>query len=105
MPMLRVINKIFWILALLDILFFIGLATTSMNDDQPNDTIQKLWGIINDAFGFPLILFNRNYPFFLDKSDTSAVTIIAFIVLNNIILTMIIWSIIQGYKALFRRVT
>lgn len=92
--------KIFCFIVALDALFFIALMATSMSDEPPLSIAKKFCWILQNIMGFPLVLFNKQYPFFLDRPHFS---IFQFwlIILNNTLLTFMIWWVIKGVKYLY----
>jgi hypothetical protein len=90
--MLSNVGKIFLVLFVVDVLFFVGMIVTSMTDEPPPSISKFFYWTLKYILGFPLVIIKGEYPFFLDSKH---MPVIAFflIALNNLILSMGIWKI------------
>jgi hypothetical protein len=71
---------------------FIGMVTTAMTDEKPPIISRVFYWTLKYLLGFPMVLFNNQYPFFLDSSRMPTMAIF-LVIFNNIILAFLIWSI------------
>lgn len=85
--MLSNIGKIFLIIFVIDILFFIGMIATSMIDEQPPSISKFFYWTLKYILGFPLVCIKGEYPFFL-KSEQMPIIAIFLIGINNLILSV-----------------
>ncbi|OQP44255.1 hypothetical protein A4H97_33420 [Niastella yeongjuensis] len=97
--MLKRILKYISLLLGFEFALFIALIITSMTDERPPEIAAYIGWTLKYIFGFPLVLVNNNYPYFLDRGDTPIVFIFFLTILNDFILTL---GII-GIKTLFRK--
>jgi hypothetical protein len=94
--MIKSLYKIFLVILFLDLVCWLGLALTSMSDDKPLPIAGVFYDIAHRVLGFPLVLINTRFPFFLEGSgNLPAYGIVAFILLNNVLLSYIILGIIR----------
>lgn len=96
--MIKSVLKIFGVLIVVEIILFFGMLTTSMTDEQPPYISRFFYWTLKNIFGFPLVLINDEYPFFLDNKNFSLLAIF-LIIINNLIWVILIGSIIQWYRA------
>ena len=95
--MIKSISKIFGVLVALDIIMFFGMIVTAMTDERPPAIGRVFHLILKYILGFPLVIINNHYPFLLDDKQMPSIGIL-LIILNNIILSFIIWGIIKAFK-------
>jgi len=85
--------KIFGILILTELLFFVSMILVNMTDEKPPAIGRIFYYALKYFFGFPLWLINGNYPFFLDSPQMPLEGII-LIFINNSILAFVILQVI-----------
>ena len=90
--MLSNIGKIFLVLIVVDVLFFVGMIVTSMTDEPPPSISNFFYWTLKYILGFPLVIIKKEYPFFLDSKHMPVIAFL-LIVLNNFILSIGIWKI------------
>jgi hypothetical protein len=76
---------IFCILVAIDLLLFGGMVITAMTDEASPPIGQKFYWALKYVMGFPLVLVNSNFSFFLDNLQIPYISIV-LIILNNDIL-------------------
>jgi hypothetical protein len=99
--MLRAIFKCFGFLLGIEFLLFIGLIFTVMTDEKPPAISELFYWPLKYIFGFPLVLINHNYPYFLDGGGTT-IEVIFLGMLNNLILACILQGIFNILKPLLK---
>jgi hypothetical protein len=97
--MLRTIIKCFAILSGVELLLFLGLIATSMSDDKPAAIADYFYWVLKYPLGFPLVLLNGEYPYFLDHGG-KAIEAILLGALNDIILASILGVTFRACKRL-----
>lgn len=99
--MVKVIFKIIGILIALDLLFFFGTIATAMTDDKPPAIGRVVYWALKYILGFPMVLLNNRFPFFLESGQLPVVGII-LIILNNIILAFVIYGLGKMLSSIFK---
>lgn len=84
--------KIFFIIVIIEILLFILMIFFIMTDESIGIIGKLLVKFVKYVLGFPLILFNNDYPFFMDR-NTPPNYMILLIILNLVIQTSIVFLI------------
>jgi hypothetical protein len=92
--MYRTVRRIIIALLLIEAVLFVAMILTSMTDSKPLIIDQYFYWALKYVFGFPLVLIDPDYPFFLN-SQTFPVTAIFMVILNNLILAIGIYGISQ----------
>ena len=95
--MIKSIGKILGVLLILDFIIFLGMITTAMTDEKPSAVGKVFYWILKYILGFPLVIINNRYPFYLEATHIPAISV-ALIILNNFILAFIIWSIKKTFR-------
>jgi len=95
--MIKEIGKTVGILIAIEIVLFFAMIITSMTDEKPPIIAGVFYWILKYILGFPLVLINKDYPFFLDHKNMPGVAI-PLIIANNIILAFIILRIKKLFK-------
>jgi len=95
--MIKEVGKIVGILMAIEIALFFAMVITSMTDEKPPFIAGVFYWILKYILGFPLVLIDNNYPFFLAHKNMPVVAV-PLIILNNIILALVILKV----KRLFR---
>lgn len=96
--MIKYVIKTVGILIGIEVILFFGMIVTSMTDEKPPVVSRFFYLTLKYVFGFPLVLINRNYPFFLDSKNMPAIAIV-LIIINNLLLALLIFWLV---KKLFR---
>jgi hypothetical protein len=99
--MIRSILKCFGVLLLIELILFICLAFTSMGDDKPAAIGRYFYWTLKYIFGFPLVLINDDYPYFLDHSSPTG-AVICLGLLNDLILAAVLVGLVALGKRLFQ---
>jgi hypothetical protein len=99
--MLRTIIKCFAILVGIELLLFIGLIATTMTDAKVPAIAGYFYWPLKYPFGFPLVLVNQDYPYFLDRGGT-IIEVIFLGTLNNLILACILVGMLNACKRLLK---
>jgi len=73
---------------------FIAVVLTSMTDDNPPEIGRYFYWTLKYVFGFPLVLFNSDFPFFL-SNNKFPITAIFMIPLNNLIVALCIYGLLR----------
>ena len=88
-------------LIILELVCFVGMFMCVMSDEPPPKTAVMIgrffYGTLKYIFGFPLVLINSNYPFYLDSSSP---WMIFLALINNSILSLLIITLLGGLKKL-----
>jgi len=95
--MLKSLCRIFFIIFGIDMLVFITGYLTGINDTKPTFADTLYW-LIKNVLSVPLSYVNRDYPFFLDSPFRPL--IIFLVIVNNAILALGIWCIVNFVKKL-----
>ena len=95
--MLRTIFRFYAILFGIEFLFFIGLIATAMTDEKAPAIASYFYWPLKYPFGFPLVLINRDYPYFLDGGGTT-IEVIFLGTLNNLLLAFILTGMFNACK-------
>ena len=82
----------------IELALFAALVFTSMTDARPPAIAAHLGWTLKYLFGFPLVLLNDNYPYFLDRADTPLIFVFTLVVFNDLLLALGIF----GVERLFR---
>ena len=90
----KYILKVIGILIGIEIILFLGMIVTSMTDEKPPFISRAFYWALKYVFGFPLVLINENYPFFLDSKEIPSIAIV-LIIINNLILAFIVFGIFK----------
>lgn len=98
LQMIKYVIKTVGILIGIEVILFFGMIVTSMTDEKPPVVSRFFYLTLKYVFGFPLVLINRNYPFFLDSKNMPAIAIV-LIIINNLLLALLIFWLV---KKLFR---
>lgn len=94
--MIKSIGKIIGILFAVDLILFLGMVLTAMTDEKPPAISGAFYWTLKYIFGFPLVILNKEYPFFLDNNHMPIIAIF-LIILNDIILAYAIWGIRKAF--------
>jgi len=90
--------KILLILIGIEVLLIIVMIFFLMSDEPTNPVGRTLYIGLKYVLGFPLVLINENYPFFLDSKKMPN-EMIPLVLLNNFIQAgVIVWI-----KSLFKK--
>lgn len=84
--------KIFFAIAVAEFLFFILMISFIMSDEPIGLIGKSLVIVVKYILGFPLVLLNNEYPFFLDRNKIPN-DMILLVLLNLIIQTGIVFFI------------
>ena len=95
--MLKETGKIVGILILLELVLFLAMIITGMTDEKPPAIGEVFYWALKYIFGFPLVLLNEDYPFFLDRKNMPGIAII-LIITNNIIISLIIMALKKRFS-------
>jgi hypothetical protein len=87
--MLKKIFKIFGILMALEAILFVAVVVTSMTDEKPSAAGIYFYWTLKYILGFPLVLINSQFPFFLESHEFR-ISAIFMTTLNNLILALMI---------------
>lgn len=83
--------KILLILIGIEVLLFVVMIFFLMSDEPTNSVGRTLYLGLKYVLGFPLVLINENYPFFLDSKKMPN-EMIPLVLLNNFIQAgIIVW--------------
>ena len=88
----------FFLFTGLDILFFWGLIFTSMTDERPSVLADGIYWVLKFILGFPLVLINEKYPFFID-SPKFGLFALSLVIFNNIILSLFFYKLIKWVRS------
>ena len=80
-----------------EVLLFIVMIFFLMSDEPTNPVGRALYLGIKYILGFPLVLINDNYPFFLDSKKMPN-EMIPLVLLNNLIQAIIIVAIRSFFR-------
>jgi hypothetical protein len=89
--------KIIGVLIVAEAISFFIMIVTSMTDEEPPVIAKYSYWLLKYVFGFPLILVNKNYPFFID-AEKIPTSVILLVIINNTILALMIYSITWFFK-------
>jgi hypothetical protein len=81
----------------IEAILFIGVILTSMTDEKPPAISRYFYIILKYVFGFPLVMINSAFPFFLDSHEFR-LSAIFMTILNNLILAFGIYQILQIFR-------
>jgi len=95
---LKTLNKIFFIILGIDFIIVTTDHLIGLNDNLPQPFLDTLDWIFRYILGFPLWLINPSLPFFIDIPFLGLVLTLV----NNAILSLLIWCFVTGIKKLFR---
>ncbi|PWT75187.1 MAG: hypothetical protein C5B59_09520 [Bacteroidetes bacterium] len=84
----------------IEVVLLTGLILTSMTDERPPAIAGYIGWVLRYPFGFPLVLVNQNYPYFLNGGATPIWFVIPFVIFNDFLLAL---GII-GFISLFRKI-
>lgn len=96
--MIKYVLKTVAILIGVEAILFCAMIITSMTDEKPPFISRVFYWLLKYVFGFPLVLINRDYPFFLDSKHIPGVAIF-LIIINNLLLAFAIFWVV---KKIFR---
>jgi hypothetical protein len=99
--MLKSVIKYFVILVLAELVLFIGLAATTMTDDKVPAIANYFYWPLKYLLGFPLVLLNRDYPYFLDRGG-NMMAVISLGLLNNLLLAGLLVGMYNICKRLLK---
>jgi hypothetical protein len=89
--MVKYVIKTVGILIGIEVLLFLGMMITSMTDQKPPGISKNFYLILKYVFGFPLVLINKDYPFFLENKNMPTLAIVLIIVNNLLFAFLIYW--------------
>jgi len=92
--MYRTVRRIIIALLFIEAILFVAMVLASMNDSRPPIIVQYFYWTLKYVFGFPLVLIDPDYPFFLN-THAFPVTAVFMVILNNLILALGIYGISQ----------
>lgn len=90
--------KTFFTIAGIEVVFFILMVFFVMTDEPVGVIGKSLGVIVKYVLSFPLVLFNSEYPFFINSSKPPNYMIL-LVILNLIIQTgivMFIWKLVKS---------
>ena len=73
-----------------------------MTDEKPPEMVHYIYGTLKYVFGFPLVLLNRDFPFFLDSRE-SIIVVILFTILNTLILSYLIIGLLNIFGRMLQK--
>ncbi len=89
--------KTFITLLIIEGFLFFLMVGSMMTDEPINQFGRIIFFIIRNILGFPLVLFNSDFPFFLNSQELPN-NFIPLITLNLIFHTFLIRLLIVGFK-------
>jgi hypothetical protein len=92
--MYRAVRRIIIALLFIEATLFVAMVLTSMTDNRPPIIGQYFYWALKYVFGFPLVLIDPDFPFFLN-GQAFPVTAIFMVILNNLILAIGLYGISQ----------
>ena len=92
--MQKKVAKIFGILLAVEALLFVAMIMTAMTDDKPPAMGEYFYWTLKWILGFPLVLINSQFPFFLDSHEFR-ISAIFMTILNNLILAFGIYQVMK----------
>lgn len=101
-----ILIKSFFSLVIIEAMIFIFMIFFSVTDESSHQTSDFLYKFFNNICGFPIILLNKNFPFFLNSSsfpNYGLILILINILLQSLIITILYKFILKFKKTIPKR--